>query len=249
MRESLATTTLTRTIGTVLASAVILTVSASIAVASPQEPSQEPFNRPVAGFYVSARAHAAVPDWAVVTPPVTSAPTVTYVVVTGDTLTHIAVNRFGDALAWHAVWQVNQATVPDPNLIFPGQALTLPTVVQDAADVVPTLPPPPHASPQPIHHPRVAPVTRVPATVTHVNVGGYGGFEACVVRRESGGNPQVMNRTGHYGLFQFSFSTWVRNGGSPGSFGHASVAEQDQVFANTMAKPGGANNWAPYDGC
>ena len=76
-----------------------------------------------------------------------------------------------------------------------------------------------------------------------------GAFGNCVVERESGGNPQVMNSTGHYGLYQFSFSTWVAYGGAPGDFGHASVAEQEQVFMNAMATPGGANNWAPYDGC
>jgi len=27
------------------------------------------------------------------------------------------------------------------------------------------------------------------------------------------------------------------------------VAEQEQVFLNAMATPGGASNWAPYDGC
>jgi hypothetical protein len=58
-----------------------------------------------------------------------------------------------------------------------------------------------------------------------------------------------MNSSGHYGLFQFSFSTWVAYGGNPNDFGHASVAEQEQVFANALASPGGENNWAPYDGC
>lgn len=76
-----------------------------------------------------------------------------------------------------------------------------------------------------------------------------GAFGNCVVERESGGNSQVMNSSGHYGLYQFSFSTWVAYGGNPADFGHASVAEQEQVFLNAMATPGGASNWAPYDGC
>jgi len=58
-----------------------------------------------------------------------------------------------------------------------------------------------------------------------------------------------MNASGHYGLYQFSASTWAAYGGSAADFGHASVAEQNQVFANAMSTPGGANNWAPYDGC
>jgi Transglycosylase-like domain len=82
--------------------------------------------------------------------------------------------------------------------------------------------------------------------------GAYSGtraFQQCVISRESGGNPQVMNASGHYGLYQFSYSTWVAYGGNPADFGHASVAEQNQVFANAMATPGGEGNWAPYDGC
>ena len=69
-----------------------------------------------------------------------------------------------------------------------------------------------------------------------------------MVARESGGNPQVMNASGHYGLYQFSYSTWVAYGGNGADFGHASVAEQNQVFATALAQ-GGQGNWAPYDGC
>jgi hypothetical protein len=57
-----------------------------------------------------------------------------------------------------------------------------------------------------------------------------------------------MNSSGHYGLYQFSASTWAAYGGNPADFGHASAAEQNQVFANAMAA-GGQSNWSPYDGC
>ncbi len=57
-----------------------------------------------------------------------------------------------------------------------------------------------------------------------------------------------MNGTGHYGLYQFSAGTWAAYGGNPADFGNASVAEQNQVFANALAA-GGESNWAPYDGC
>ena len=69
-----------------------------------------------------------------------------------------------------------------------------------------------------------------------------------MIARESGGNAQVMNASGHYGLYQFSYATWVAYGGSPASFGHASVAEQNQVFDNAIAA-GGQSNWSAYDGC
>jgi hypothetical protein len=77
---------------------------------------------------------------------------------------------------------------------------------------------------------------------------GSGGMQSCIIARESGGSSQVMNGTGHYGLYQFAYGTWVANGGSPGSFGHASVAEQNQVFNNTV-RSSGYSAWTPYDGC
>src|SRR5712691_4951669 len=60
-------------------------------------------------------------------------------------------------------------------------------------------------------------------------------IEQCIISRESGGNSQVMNSSGHYGLYQFSASTWSAYGGNPGHFGNASVAEQNQVFNSAIA--------------
>lgn len=77
---------------------------------------------------------------------------------------------------------------------------------------------------------------------------GSGGMQACIIARESGGNSQVFNASGHYGLYQFSYSTWVGSGGAAADFGRASVAEQNQVFANAVAARG-YSDWAPYDGC
>ena len=89
-----------------------------------------------------------------------------------------------------------------------------------------------------------APAQAVPAA----NYSGSSGLQQCIISRESGGNSQVMNGSGHYGLYQFSASTWQEYGGSAGSFGNASVAEQNTVFNNAIAA-GGASNWTPYDGC
>ena len=47
-----------------------------------------------------------------------------------------------------------------------------------------------------------------------------------------------MNSSGHYGLYQFSSSTWSAYGGNPADFGNASVAEQNQVFNNAIAAGG-----------
>lgn len=73
-------------------------------------------------------------------------------------------------------------------------------------------------------------------------------FQTCVIARESGGNSQVMNSSGHYGLYQFSFSTWTAHGGSASLFGHASASYQTQIFWATVRVDGGSD-WTPYDGC
>ena len=75
-----------------------------------------------------------------------------------------------------------------------------------------------------------------------------GSFGSCVRSRESGGNYQATNAGGYYGAYQFSAATWAAYGGNPADFGNASAAEQDQVFANALAR-GGQSNWAAYDGC
>lgn len=73
-------------------------------------------------------------------------------------------------------------------------------------------------------------------------------FQQCVISRESGGNPGIWNASGHWGLYQFSYSTWVMHGGAPSLFGHASAAYQTEIFWNTVRADGGSD-WSPYDGC
>lgn len=85
------------------------------------------------------------------------------------------------------------------------------------------------------------------ATTSAVYHGGSG-YQACVISRESGGNSQVMNSSGHYGLYQFDAGTWASGGGSAADFGHASVAEQNKVFASVYAARG-TQPWSPSDGC
>lgn len=75
-----------------------------------------------------------------------------------------------------------------------------------------------------------------------------GSYEACVIARESGGNSQVMNSSGHYGLYQFDYGTWVSGGGSGADFGHASASEQRRVFQAVYAARG-TQPWSPSDGC
>ena len=177
----------------------------------------------------------------------------TYKVRSGDTLSSIAHHLYGKSADWTALYWRNHRHIKWADDIFAGEVLHVPA----KPSKVPAGPSQLHPAVAPTSD--SAPVTAAAAAPPEATAtapaaattdGGYpgGAFGACVVAAESGGNPQVMNATGHYGLYQFSESTWVAYGGSPADFGHATVAEQNQVFANALAA-GGEDNWAPYDGC
>ena len=55
-----------------------------------------------------------------------STATRSYTVVSGDSLSKIAKREYGDASKWHAIYEANRDTIKDPDLIHPGQVLTLP---------------------------------------------------------------------------------------------------------------------------
>jgi LysM repeat protein len=86
------------------------------------------------------------------------------------------------------------------------------------------------------------------ASASTISPLGYSGYQRCVVTRESGGRTQVMNSSGHYGLYQFDYGTWVSGGGVGADFGRASVSEQNRVFAAVYAARG-TQPWSPSDGC
>jgi hypothetical protein len=91
-----------------------------------------------------------------------------------------------------------------------------------------------------------APVQQAAAPRT-VSVSG-GSYQQCVIRRESGGNPSVVNASsGAGGLYQFLPSTWAALGYS-GLPQNASVATQNAAFSQAYAK-WGTQPWTPSDGC
>ena len=171
-----------------------------------------------------------------------------YTVAPDDTLSGIAGKHCGNDADWTGLFEGNKKVIKNPDLIFSGEKLVLdcrqvkgvtdpgaaPVVTTDVSTSTPVQQP---AYQQPQQ-----------SNAGNVNPGSYSGFQACVISRESGGNSQVMNSSGHYGLYQFSESTWEAYGGSSADFGNASVAEQNRVFGNAMAA-GGESNWSPYDGC
>jgi LysM repeat protein len=172
---------------------------------------------------------------------------VTYTVRSGDTLSSIALRVYHDPGAWPVLYWANRNQVRWANLIQVGQVLTVPS--RPAG--LPTAPRqlgPRHAAaarPTVIEQDAAQPASSASSVTSYR---GDSSFQECVITRESGGNSQVMNSSGHYGLYQFSASTWAAYGGNPAEFGHASVAEQNRVFDTAIAA-GGQFNWAPYDGC
>ncbi len=185
-----------------------------------------------------------------------SARPVRYTVRPGDSLSAIAGRVYHKPDAWPVLYWANHSQVRWANIITAGQVLQIPAEpakIPGAPAQLGPAPPAPAPSAPPAAaapaSPAYAPVQAAPVAASSYSGGVPGGaFGQCVVARESGGNAQVMNSTGHYGLYQFSASTWAAYGGSPASFGHASVAEQNQVFATALAQ-GGQSNWSPYDGC
>ena len=163
------------------------------------------------------------------------------IVVSGDTLSGIAKQKYGNPACWPGVYDANRKTIgSDPDVIRSGQRLTIPA----ACDTTP-----PVEVTAVVKKTAPAQTSATSARRESTSVTATSSFQACVIAHESGGNPDIWNATGHWGLYQFSEQTWIAYGGSAAEFGHASAAEQTRIFDNAMATPGGADNWAPYDGC
>jgi phage tail protein X len=174
-----------------------------------------------------------------------------YTVRSGDSLSSIAGKVYHKQNAWPVLYWANRGKIHWANIVGEGQVLKVPAMPAKIPAAPSQLAPAPAPAPAPT---RVAASSAAPAQATSSVSSSYSGgapggsFGSCVIARESGGNSQVMNSSGHYGLYQFCASTWVAYGGSAGSFGHASVSEQHRVFSNALAQ-GGQSNWSAYDGC
>ncbi len=190
----------------------------------------------------------------------------TYTVRAGDYLSSISQRMYGNARYWSGIYAANRSIVRNPNVIYAGQSLRIPGSPHTASYTAPRV----HATyqcgdgdgdgwdmpcsklhhrtaPSPVVH-TAAPVQALAAPAPSGNYSVSSSFQSCVIRAESGGNPNIWNASGHWGLYQFSASTWTAHGGDPSLFGHASAAYQTQIFWNTVHADG-TSDWAPYDGC
>jgi len=175
-----------------------------------------------------------------------------YTVKSGDSLSAIAGRAYHNQDAWPVLYWANRNRIHWANVIEPGQVLQVPAQPGRIPHPPALLGPAPAEAPAthaatPSASPAYA-STQGAAQASYSGGTAGGSFGQCVIARESGGNAQVMNSSGHYGLYQFSASTWAAYGGSPADFGNASAAEQNRVFANALAA-GGQSNWSAYDGC
>ena len=178
----------------------------------------------------------------------------------GDTLSGIARHEYGSAADWPALWWINRHAVPNPDVIAAGQRLTLstwhprPAWLDRAARAAITAPGPAPARPASAPTAAVAATTGpAPAPAAGTSPAGTssaapGGFQACVIARESGGNARAVNpASGAGGLYQFLPSTWQSLGYS-GLPQDAPVSVQNAAFQQAYAQSG-TSPWAPSDGC
>ena len=132
-----------------------------------------------------------------------------YTVRPGDSLSSIAQRFYHNSAAWPVLYWHNHSRIHWADDITAGQVLRIPrepaeipnapSQLDAPAPVVSTTPAPRHASTAPVvaqsaptqQAPDPAPVTTTTSGSLGVIPGGA--FGRCVVERESGGNPQVMN--------------------------------------------------------
>jgi LysM repeat protein len=183
-----------------------------------------------------------------------------YTVQAGDSLSTIARHFYRNPGAWPVLYWANRGNIRWANDIDAGQVLKIPAKPAR----IPAAPTQfgPAAATAPISEQastgqastgqastgQATPAQDAAPAQAASTYTGSGSFQQCVIASESGGNSQVMNSSGHYGLYQFSASTWAAYGGNPADFGNASTGEQNQVFDNAIAA-GGQSNWSAYDGC
>jgi LysM repeat protein len=174
----------------------------------------------------------------------------------GDSLSSISQREFGSSSSWPALWWANRHNVHNPSVIQAGERLVVPGshkvkpwLTRAALSAIPAAAP----APAPVAA-QAAPVSAGSVTSTApvqqatASYSGSGGFQSCVIQRESGGNASAVNASsGAGGLYGFLPSTWQSLGHS-GLPENASVAEQNAAFAQEYAQSGGSA-WSAYDGC
>lgn len=179
-----------------------------------------------------------------------------YTVVSGDTLSKISARFCGSAADFPSL--AAASGISDPNVIYAGQSVKLrchaaATTARPASGRDGDGDSDGDGSRTGATSSSSSGSGATPARQPHaVSSSGMSAFEACVISRESGGNPRAVNPySGAGGLFQFLPSTWASLGYAaayPGGAQTAPASVQKAAFAKLYAAAGSAP-WAPYDGC
>ena len=176
-----------------------------------------------------------------------------YTVASGDTLSRISARFCGTSSDYLSL--AGASGITNPNLIYPGQTIKLKCHAAPLQLTVASTGGTHRSATSAAEHRaagRHARPGRHAAPGGNVSTAGLGGFEACVISRESGGNPRAVNpSSGAGGLYQFLPSTWASLGFAsayPGGAQTAPVSVQRAAFAKLYAEAG-TSPWAPYDGC
>jgi LysM repeat protein len=176
-----------------------LTTAAQAASASPVALEQALALRPA--HTLAARPTATpsrVHQAAATAPPKVPAALPKVTVQAGDSLSAIGART---SRTWVQLASYNH--VANPDVIYPGQVLTIPPATYAPVGVST---PPPAGSPV-----SQAPVsTYAPAPVATSSGSGIWG---CIAAHESGGNPGTNTGNGYYGMYQDTQSSWVSGGG------------------------------------
>jgi LysM repeat protein len=137
----------------------------------------------------------------------------TYTVQAGDTLSSIAQRFYGKSADWAWLWHVNESVVSNPNSIYAGEVLKIPSD------------PPAHAASYSAKHAKTATKTTATLTSSASRLGGTLGcngledlWEAAggshaeafmaaeIAMAESGGNQYALSPTDDYGYWQINAS-------------------------------------------
>lgn len=156
----------------------------------------------------------------------------------GDTLTAIGART---SRTWDQLAAYNH--IPNPNLIYVDQVITIPPVsyVPPSPVVLPVPAAPvavvPHHLAQTSHY--SAPVVHYSAPAPAPQpVATGGGIWACIGQHESGNNAATNTGNGYYGAFQDTISAWRAGGGGPGLPSDYSYSEQLRVNQNLQSQVG-----------
>ena len=161
-----------------------------VAVGIPAKATPSPTPTPVAKVVVATPAAVPVPK--------------TYVVAPGDNLSAIAASEGLDS--WRPLWNAN-TVITDPDLIYVGQQLTVPTVATTDRPVPAEQASSAAALDQSSAYTTSAIQSAAPTRATDYAAGSDGIF-ARIRQRESGGNYAENTGNGYYGAYQYDLGTW-----------------------------------------